>query len=83
MPCDRPFGHYTQTVRAVFMHDIFQFFFLFVIFLFAFSGALFMSLRGESDSVCNNGSIPDQDTISGHNVSCAYVSNIELFPDLR
>ncbi|XP_065839643.1 transient receptor potential cation channel subfamily V member 1-like [Oscarella lobularis] len=51
----RSIGQYTQIVGRIVQYDMVRFSVLFLVFLFAFSGSLFLALRGERVSMTSNG----------------------------
>lgn len=80
-PCDhRNFGHYTQTVGEIFLKDVHRFVFLFGIFLFAFSAALHLSLRGEVSTECNQTSTDADGLIFTNESTCVQRRTSDEFP---
>eukprot|EP00118_Oscarella_pearsei_P004801 m.21026 g.21026 ORF g.21026 m.21026 type:complete len:720 (+) comp28127_c0_seq6:46-2205(+) len=51
----RAIGQYTQIVSRIVRFDMVRFSILFLVFLFAFSGSLFLALRGEEVMMTSNG----------------------------
>ena len=82
----RSTGVYVQILPKIVLRDIIPFAALFSLFLFAFTGALYLSLRGEEFTTtvvtASNCSSSTDDGNCVQNTTTVESSSLNIFPDL-
>ena len=81
----RSTGAYVQILSKIFIHDMIPFGGIFSIFLFAFTGAFYLALRGEEvtrNTTRNNCTLEMDDENCVESVTTTTESSLDIFPHL-